>query len=348
MPLKAKLDGNDIFAFNFDEYSWAELKNKPVKMQCCGNKSILKKSKLGTLFFSHHRKGDCTSEAESAEHLYIKNLICLIALRNDWEVVTEKLGESPSGEKWIADVYCVKGKVKLAFEVQWSHQSDEEFLRRQTKYTESGVRAAWLFRLRSNKEYWIDDIPYQFDTPVFGIKMKPKGIKNLYIPQYDIPIEPFVEGMLQGKLAWSPRAGQRLNTEVIPYYKQCWQCNKETGVIIGISIKDDNNQELSFKRFGDEGVPEFIMNNGVSEQLAKHKVGILKKRYSKTRGESYLSNGCFHCDAVMGNFFIFESLVAHCGEFPNPIHKFEYIFGANGPHITGEWSFNGRQSKHIF
>lgn len=348
MPLKAKLKGCDIFAFNFDDDSWSQLKSKPVLMACCASKAVLKKSKLGTHFFSHHRKGDCASEAESAEHLYLKNLICLIALRNNWLVITEQEGETPDGEKWFADVYCEKGNAKLAFEVQWSYQNRDEFIRRQKKYIASGVRAAWLFKLKSNKEYWVDDIPYQFDTPVFGMKMKPRGVENLYIPQFDVALEGFIEGMLQGNLEWSPKNRQRLIAEVIPHYEKCWRCKKETGVILGVSVKNDKNREISFVKFSDEGVPEFILSNGISDQLLRNKIGTLKKRFSKTRGESYLSNGCFHCDAIMGNFFIFESLVEYCGDLPAPVHKFEYIYGAGGPYIRGEWYFNERQSKHIF
>ena len=348
MPLRAKLEGNDIYSFNFDENSWKELKGMPVQMHCCSARAVLKKSKLGTLFFAHHKKGDCTSEAESAEHLYLKNLISLVAVRNGWEVFTEKQGETPKGEKWIADVYCTKGKAKLAFEVQWSHQSIDEFKRRQKKYTDSGVRVAWFFKLKSNKEYRVDEIPYQFDVPVFGMKLKSKGIENMYFPQFDVNVEEFTEGMLQGDLEWSPRKGQKLTAEVIPHFESCWKCKRETGVILGVSIKDDKSKEVSFEQFSNDGIPEFLLNNGVLTVLAKHKIGALKKRYSKTRVESYLSNGCFHCDVIMGNFFIFESLTEYCGDFPAPIYRFEYILGGNGPVIRSEWSFKGCPSKHIF
>ena len=39
-------------------------------------------------------------------------------------------------------------------------------------------------------------------------------------------------------------------------------------------------------------------------------VGEIKERSSRTAGETYLSNGCFHCDALLGNFFLFH------GELP--------------------------------
>jgi hypothetical protein len=35
-------------------------------------------------------------------------------------------------------------------------------------------------------------------------------------------------------------------------------------------------------------------------------VGEVKVRSSRTAGESYVSNGCFHCDALLGNFFLFH------------------------------------------
>ena len=35
-------------------------------------------------------------------------------------------------------------------------------------------------------------------------------------------------------------------------------------------------------------------------------MGEIKERASRTAGETYLSNGCFHCDALLGNFFLFH------------------------------------------
>jgi len=37
--------------------------------------------------------------------------------------------------------------------------------------------------------------------------------------------------------------------------------------------------------------------------IQSYQYGLLKKRFSKTRGEAYLSNGCYHCDAIQGAFF---------------------------------------------
>lgn len=347
MPLRAKLNKRDIFSFNYDETSWENLRNKSVYMDCCENRAVLKKSKLGTLFFSHYRKGNCTSAPESAEHIYLKNLISKIALQFGWNVVTEKQGKTPNGEKWIADVYCEKNNAKLVFEIQWSHQTKDEFIRRQKKYISSKVRAVWLFKLKNNKEYCNNDIPYQFDTPVFGMKTK-STIKNIYVPQFDKSIEEFIKGAIQGKLNWSPKKRQPLKVGLIPHYEHCWKCKKETGVILGISIKDKSDKEIDFQLFSDQGVPEFILDNLVSEHLLKNNIGQLKNRYSKTREEYYLSNGCFHCDAIMGNFFIYESWLEYQGNLLEAIYDFNFLFDKDKLFIKGEWYFDNKKSKHIF
>ena len=40
------------------------------------------------------------------------------------------------------------------------------------------------------------------------------------------------------------------------------------------------------------------------EFLQKYQYGFIIKRFSKTRGEAYLSNGCFHCNALQGAFLL--------------------------------------------
>jgi hypothetical protein len=41
----------------------------------------------------------------------------------------------------------------------------------------------------------------------------------------------------------------------------------------------------------------------------KFKIGEVKKRYSKTVQDGYLSFGCYSCDAIFGDFFLFEDKI---------------------------------------
>jgi hypothetical protein len=66
MPLKCLHHQNPIFAFDYDEAGWDQLKASHraepcLTMACCGAKAILKVSKLGTRFFAHHAIVYCSS-----------------------------------------------------------------------------------------------------------------------------------------------------------------------------------------------------------------------------------------------------------------------------------------------
>ena len=66
MPLSCKLGEKTVFSFDFDAPGWAGLKasnasEKNLRMTCCDEHVTLKTSKLGTQFFAHKRRGECTS-----------------------------------------------------------------------------------------------------------------------------------------------------------------------------------------------------------------------------------------------------------------------------------------------
>jgi competence protein CoiA len=195
-----------------------------------------------------------------------------LAIANGYDVTMEKSGETPDGEKWIADVFRQKDKVKLAIEVQWSHQTNAGFVRRQNKYAASGVRAAWIFKLSGNKLYRNNELPYDQATPVFGIKYRP-NTKDLFVPQFDKSIEDFVDGMLSGKLNWGPILGEKLYCEIIFDNIQCWKCNKITGFISGIMIRDLFYNKISYEPFSSQEVSIFVTQNINNLQLAGLGIG---------------------------------------------------------------------------
>jgi competence protein CoiA len=76
----------------------------------------------------------------------VKRVIVEAARANGWHAKAEFDGLSSDSEPWSADVLLTKGSVRIAIEVQWSKQSQEETARRQSRYASSGVRGLWLFR----------------------------------------------------------------------------------------------------------------------------------------------------------------------------------------------------------
>lgn len=352
MPLRAILNGKYVFSYEYNEDSWNDLKasykQHTLQMPCCNSHAIPKVSKLNNYFFAHSRKGECLTAPESAEHIFLKTLIARKAISLGWNVVTEQPGETPEGEQWIADVFCTKGKTRVVFEVQWSPQTDDEFRRRQEKYIASGIRSAWLYRLRGNRDYFQTEIPYEHRIPVFGMRYRDNN-KELYVPQFDVSVENFVSGMLQGKLKWFPSTGEKLSAKLIPILESCWRCKRTTKVIVGVSFHNVAGKKISSVCFTDDGTPELIMKHINNKMLASHGVGAIKSRYSKTVEKSYLSNGCCHCDAIQGDFFISMAFAEGHYDFLEPIFEFIVNNGEEGaPHIKGNWYFEEKQSKYSF
>ena len=94
MPLKCLHHQNPIFAFDYDEAGWDQLKASHraepcLTMACCGAKAILKVSKLGTRFFAHHAIVYCSSATETEEHLLAKTLVCQAARAAGWSADTD-------------------------------------------------------------------------------------------------------------------------------------------------------------------------------------------------------------------------------------------------------------------
>lgn len=81
----------------------------------------------------------------------------------------------------------------------------------------------------------------------------------------------------------------------------CWKCDGSTTAVVG-AVPVDEDVWL-FTRASDDNVLSLIAST-LPEGAAG--VGQLKGRHSKTAGTAYLSNGCVHCDALLGSFFIFH------------------------------------------
>jgi hypothetical protein len=387
LPIRALLNGKDIYSYEYDSVSWKQLKGKSLITPCCGTRAIRKTSQLGTQFFAHYKKGDCASKPETIEHLSLKSLIAQAAIAFEWSVTTEKIGQAPDGEKWIADVYCEKPKGKLVFEVQWSSQTKKEFFRRQQKYQSSGVRALWLFRLKGSGQYSTMQLPYTQDVPVFGMRYLPKT-KELFIPQFDQSVPDFINGVLSGGLRWTPSANDKLFAQIIPRYDRCWKCKKYTGIVAGVRIVDSHEYAIAFYSFDKNyyQVPEFVTQHANQSGFKKLGVGLIRKRSEHNVDESYIvdewasardidprfqshrmysadqsnfSNSCVHCDALVGYVFddTYEALEnapypygfgTYTDKKLTPIQTVEITNGREFPRIDGNWYFYKQKTKNPF
>lgn len=100
--------------------------------------------------------------------------------------------------------------------------------------------------------------------------------------------------------------GRRVAVRLCGLVVRCWRCESATMCVVGFV-------EGSGRRWqSDELVSAEEFALAVAERLlgdagrARYGVGVIRPRFSGTAGCSYASNGCRHCDALQGDFFLFH------------------------------------------
>jgi len=231
-----------------------------------------------------------------------------------YQAETEVTGETPESGKWVADVLAVRGKAKVAIEVQWSAQSDEELIERQRRYHQVGIKGFWLIRTTG--------FPIQADIPAVCVReLETPGQYQALVPvsrgekrrkhdvdyhwAYRLPMEKLLEHALAGRMRWGVRVGEPLTFQVFAAQTTCWKCRKTTSPVTTIRVMVSSTPiDLSLEAFGKS--QELLHELIPDEVRRKHGVGELRMRFSNTEGTSYMSNGCCKCGALQGRHFQHE------------------------------------------
>lgn len=334
MPLRVISHSGDLQAFEFDASRWAELKSNykqlNLRMPCCNVTAVPKTSTLGNFFFAHSRRGDCATAPESAEHIYCKAIIAKAAAAAGWTVTTERAGVSPAGEAWIADVFCVKGSAQVALEVQLSPQTREEALRRQVRYTESKVRAAWFYGTKLHK----DLNSTTRDVPLFGISDVKVG-QEPTIGLTDVALSDFVVALLNKRVTWLRHA------HINPVYlavlrRDCSHCKKPAGLVFGHAPTQSGLPQggiwavevgAALERLSE------VMTNGELESLGL--CYLVRVHQSRPNRVTYW-NRCPHCWRIVSNDTLCALLTAATHE-PSAFSRFEVIYFDRDAVDSGTW-----------
>ncbi len=243
MPFKALAKGQEFISFTLTDNEWFRITEKEfrtnLRMSCCESRAIPKESKLGTRFFSHHIKKGCEYKKETPQHLAAKKIIYEACDDEGWNTSTEVSGHTPEGKRWIADVLSTKGAARIAFEIQWSWQSMEDFRVRQKIYDKSGVRCAWFFKLRKLDNYEEDrrlELKSTYDIPMFGIK---EDNGEFTLPHANnMNLGEFAQKLLRGDIGFWPRIGVPAELQFFAYSGRCPFCNNKIRILVKIVIID--------------------------------------------------------------------------------------------------------------
>jgi len=309
MPLRAKINDSDVLAFDYSNESWEELKNSQKRTQltmpCCGGKAIPKTSPLGTFFFAHYRKPEnCYSQPESKQHILLKSVVAKAAKSIDWDVVTEYSEISPRGEKWIADVFCKRERARIALEVQLSKQGLNEFLRRQMRYKESGVRTAWFVSEKVEKAI-SNNINYMVskDLPVFVVTEFEVINPIPIVRDFNMPLESFVRSLLSGYVSWKTDKDE-LSVEFLE--DRCWSCGSHVKQpcgyfddVYGCYIKSVPNCSRVLKEIRDYVGNENLANYGIN-LISEH------PEFNDNTPDFPYCAECLNCGNPQSNYYLWE------------------------------------------
>jgi hypothetical protein len=300
MPLRCfdPTTNSSIQAFDLSPDAWQALERENRRARhlivpCCSAQVILRRSRLGTQFFAHKAVGECVNALETEAHRRLKQMAVEAARANGWEAETEVA----EGEHWKADVLACKGTAKVAVEIQWSPQTNEETLRRQARYAESGVRGLWLLRRGG--------FPVARALPAARIGGNPEEGFVALVPtgsrEQRVPMRDFLDAAFRKRLRFGVPLGFTANVSVRAGHMFCWSCGAETQIITGVDVVfGPHEYQFSVPDLGE--YPDLF--EAVRRRLPNDLcIGAIKRRFSKTQERSYLSNGCAHCDVLLGEFY---------------------------------------------
>jgi hypothetical protein len=309
MPLRALIDGRDLVAPLLDDSEWdslrSEVKRKSVSLSlpCCDATAFPRVSKLGTRHFFHQRAHGCSGAGETFQHLWAKTEIVRACADAGWDAQTEVAGNG-----WRADVLATPGSARVAFEVQWSPQDEQTCRLRQQRYEADGIRGCWLYRGDTPS-------PAERELPIFRLVSEKETVAQVELGGQHHGVREFASLLLGGKVRYSATARAYLRVSFVDY--PCWKCKLPAHIYYAQELSRCGRY-LGWDSAGqwhdaDEFNPAVV--NLVKQWLAGGgsdagiKLGAIKKRYSKTVDQRYLSFGCPHCDAIFGNFFIRNDLL---------------------------------------
>lgn len=318
MPLRAYINNEEVISVDLSDDEWNRLrtdiksKKSVLTLPCCGQEGFLRTSHRGLKHFVHAKTANpCDWKPESSEHLKAKVAIMEACRENGWEATPEY-----SEKDWRADVLAMQGEKRIAFEVQWSRQSYEETRYRQERYKASNVRGCWFFRIAPKEMTDYDkSLVADKEIPAFRIFKDENSTIVATVGPRQLPLKTLVASLLNRKLKFCEhvRVKPRQEVSIILFETKCWKCRKpqycytvypKLATVCGqkILIMDDP--------WSDDAIDKNPQVYAAVQQFAETyqdkdiKIGQLKRRFSNTVKDSYLSHGCYYCDALFGAHYL--------------------------------------------
>lgn len=293
MPLKALWDGHEIVSIFLPNEAWEELRasqrREPGRLQMeDGARGIGKVSKLGLPFFAHAPgQGTTATAPESVQHLTLKAEIARTCAEAGWTVDVEARGEG-----WVADVLASRGERRIAFEVQWSHQTDGDYSYRTDRYRAAGIDSVWLRRVAPNN--WgtrtgpnVFDVPARATTAASEVEVEVPwagGGHQL------VAVREFANAVLDRRI-------RPIGAEVSVWRENCW--SNRCGKPLTLWVVEGEHAWPTHRTLARAARGHIRPQSGAT--LAK-----IESRTTQGSGKTYDAFCCPHCNSVIGDNYVWD------------------------------------------
>jgi hypothetical protein len=270
----AYLDGDALVAFDLNRDQFLDLKMQHKSRPGClrfadGLVAIPRSGSSVAQHFAHKAGEGGITEPETIHHIRAKRAIRDVAVARGWHAQIE--ARHPEG-LWVADVLLTREARRVAFEVQWSAQTVDDFVARTTRYRNSDVEVVWLAKFTSRTWYDLQAAVPALPLRVDGIgTSRPHGLERV--------INACLRH-LETAVAIPASATSILK-------EQCYRCDKAFGYHDRDPMWVDKAPFTADER----------------QALGKW-AATLKRVYSHTARTEYLAWHCPHCRGMQGDFYL--------------------------------------------
>ena len=155
------------------------------------------------------------------------------------------------------------------------------------------------------------------ETPAFKIFKDENSNILAQVGKVQMPLKALISNLLARKLKFCEhiRSAPKQKVTIIFFEMKCWKCGTlQYCYTVEPSLKSVCNCDFDVERSSWDdhdidkhpGVYAAVQDFLQTEEGRQLKVGPVKKRYSRTVADSYLSHGCYYCDAIFGDFHLIE------------------------------------------
>lgn len=225
-----------------------------------------------------------------------------------------KAAQEYKGKDWRADVYAANDSRRFAFEVQMTAQSLNRTMERQQKYIRDEVFGCWLFEKPPTK--LSEERP---DLPLFSvIEQNDKTYSVSLSGRKELALRDFLNELFRGNIKFCAvaRAAREQAMTLVFYEMACWKCNAMNHLYYvepsyrtacNAVIHTQESMWDSSKLVYRPEIVELAKEFARSEEGKRISLAVIKRRFSKTVQDSYMSFGCHKCDSIFGGWFVMEA-----------------------------------------